>query len=138
MNLFLVLSALFNEASPTSGLGMPDTEMEQMMSIARQLTPKKPIRCVQDWVIVEFSTESEQDADLMESKGVQSKFLFSLNVIYDQTGTIPEGGYVRTTLLKKLSNDCIFETRNTLYIMIGEGKHLSLSQQEVINIFSLV
>ncbi|WP_292949431.1 MULTISPECIES: DUF6957 family protein, partial [unclassified Neptuniibacter] len=56
---------------------------------------------------------------------------------HDDQKAIPAGGYVRTTLLKKISHNCIFETRNTSYVLVSIGERVKVTQNEAQNIFSL-
>ena len=56
--------------------------------------------------------------------------VYSHNVISDSTFMVPAGGWVRSTFLIALHNQCIFETPNTNYILVGNGREVKISLEE--------
>lgn len=136
MNLYLAIQAFMEVADCYDGIGITPSMMDEMRSTALKLAPHKPVRIVSDWLWVDSSTD-EKLKESLDSMGLTPAFICSLNVIHDDQHAIPSGGYVRTTLLRQFSNNCIFETRNTSYVLIGSGKRFKATQNEAQYIFSL-
>ena len=67
----------------------------------------KPYRVVRDWIWAEVDVDEK----------------------------IVKANWVRTTPLTKFTPPCFFETRNTVYILVGEGKRKTTSMNAIMSIF---
>ena len=82
------------------------------------LDSDKRCRIVSDWVWIEMDVSDQRRAEYQD-QGVLPSLIFSKKVVWDSSGEYT--GRVRTSLLSKFSENCIFETRNTFYILVGRG-----------------
>ena len=62
-----------------------------------------------------------EDIAVYRKQGFEPVQLKADNMISDSSGEWQPGFWVMTTPLKQLHDDCIFETRNSLYVMVGPG-----------------
>lgn len=73
---------------------------------------------VKDWLIVNFVI-SEQEAILFKTQGVEPRFIYAETIIEDSKQR--DFQWVRTTLIREKSNEYVFSTKNTHYILVGRG-----------------
>ncbi|MCY1559454.1 hypothetical protein D9M68_964970 [compost metagenome] len=48
--------------------------------------------------------------------------LYAHNVLFDSDRRFDVGDWVRTTPLVSFSEGCFFQTKNTLYVLVGDGE----------------
>ena len=58
----------------------------------------------------------------IRATGLEPMFMYAHCVIHDGHGRFPPGGWVRSTLCKSFDGVCLFETRNTVYVLMGNGR----------------
>jgi hypothetical protein len=92
---------------------------EEGIALAQSLAPGKPYCTVKDWIIADLDL-----ADYPEFHDEQNRdpaIMYSHYVLTDEAGRFRRGDWVRSTLLVSFSHGCIFESRNTVYVLIGPG-----------------
>lgn len=137
MNLYIYFTEKRSEMRVMEdSIGIDLDQLQDMIPYAKDLCRDKPVRVIEDWVWVDIlGDKKELDASIVDS--LQPAFIYSSNVIADETRYVPYGGYIRTTPLKRFSENCIFETRNTSYILVGSGKSLAIPLNEAKYVYSL-
>ena len=90
----------------------------------------KPYCLVEDWLIFHVD-ESPESLAKVRATGLQPMFMYAHCVIHDQQGRFPPGGWVRSTLCKSFDGVCLFETRNTVYVLVGEGREMRASLKTI-------
>lgn len=99
-------------------LGLPAKEYQQFIKKIKTRFPNKPYCAVQGWIWIDFDfPEDERYSKLSGS------YIWASNIIEDEAMRFPVGGWVMSTPLATLHENCIFETRNTLYILVGPGRY---------------
>lgn len=120
--------------------GGNESELEQLITTAEKLN-HKPIRVLKDWKRFELCLNEEDEQICREQEPELSRdgiyLVYSHNVISDSTFMVPAGGWVRSTFLLALHNQCIFETPNTNYILVGNGREVKISLEEYYLLISL-
>jgi hypothetical protein len=96
--------------------------------------PRRTYCLVEDWLLFHVDEPPESLARV-RSVGLQPMFLYSHCVIYDSEGRFPPGGWVRSTLCKTYDGVCMFETRNTVYVLIGQGREQTASLKTIFALF---
>ena len=61
--------------------------------------------------------------------------LYSHSVLYDSARRFDVGDWVRTTPLVSFSEGCFFQTRNTLYVLVGDGLRKQTELSTVMSFF---
>ena len=114
----------------SAGTSLSPAEIEALVA---ERFPRKAYCTVEDWLIFHVDEPAESLARVRAS-GLEPMFMYSHCVIYDGHGRFPPGGWVRSTLCKSFDGVCLFETRNTVYVLVGEGREMKASLK---TIFSL-
>ncbi len=105
-------------------LGIPRTEVsawkEKLLT-----TSDTPICIVSEWIIWDFVI-TEQDKQTYLDLGLMPCALFSQSLIWDEQERWPQGACVKTTVLVELKDSCIFQTKNTAYLLVGDGQRTKI------------
>lgn len=114
----------------SAGTSLSHAEVEALVA---QRFGRKPFCTVEDWIIFHVD-ESPESLAKVRASGLEPMFMYAHCVIYDEHGRFPPGGWVRSTLCKSFDGVCLFETRNTVYVLVGQGREMTASLK---TIFSL-
>lgn len=123
-----VVSGNTSQYDAVAGSGLSDDEA---IALAKQLSPVKRYCLVKDWVLVDVTfSRGERLPD-----GVKPRVLYSGSIIRDEACRFPVGGWVRSTFEVSFSRGCLFETRNTVYVLSGEGRRTTCDWQHLAALF---
>jgi len=116
--------ALYEQGSPVS-LGCDVAEVPAMISKCRELSTKK-YSVISNWVIwnIDYDATARQQ---ISDGGLKPSVLYATNLIDDEAGRAFR--CVRSTLLKQIHHNCIFESMNTFYILVGSGSERTVSAE---------
>ena len=103
---------------------------EEIEALVVERFPRKAYCTVEDWLIFHID-ESPESLAKVRASGLQPMFMYAHCVIYDGHGRFPPGGWVRATLCKAFHGDCRFETRTTVYVLMGEGREMTASLKTI-------
>lgn len=103
---------------------------EEIEALVVERFPRKAYCTVEDWLIFHID-ESPESLAKVRASGLQPMFMYAHCVIYDGHGRFPPGGWVRSTLCKSFDGVCLFETRNTVYVLMGEGREMTASLKTI-------
>lgn len=113
--------------------GCCDVEADGV-ELAKQSFPGKPYCTVRQWVLIDLDTSEEMKVTIAE-KGFHPVLLYAHEVVFDSRGRFLPGDWVRSTLLVELRESCLFETENTVYILLGDGARKQADPSIVTSIF---
>ncbi len=68
--------------------------------------------------------------DLIEEYKLQPAFLVAEYVIEDDINRFEEGTAIRTSFLVSYHQNCLFETENTIYVLVGSGTRATISARQ--------
>jgi hypothetical protein len=111
----------------SAGTTLSKSEVEALVA---ERFGRKPYCLVEDWLIFHVDEPPESLARV-RAMGLQTMFLYSHCVTYDSQGRFPPGGWVRSTLCKSFDGICLFETRNTVYVLVGQGREMNASLKTI-------
>lgn len=131
MNLERIGEFLNRDGTPI--LGCCDVEADGV-ALANQSFPGKPYCTVRQWVLIDLEASDEMKATIAK-KGFHPILLYAHEVVFDSRGRFLPGDWVRSTLLLDLQENCLFETENTVYILLGDGSRKQASPSVVTSIF---
>jgi hypothetical protein len=125
------LSELLNSAgSPASGFRGSIQEGEQAAILA---FPNKPFCLVRDWRLIEVEVADAYKQALARD-GLSPFVLYASDVVSHSTGKRQTGDWVRTTFQQSLTKGFLFESVNTVYVMLGAGLRIKASADAVLAI----
>lgn len=104
-----------------------DLSRDEIVQELQKRNPKKPFCLVRDWILVELDIPKEA-RETIEADGFKAQFIHANEVVEDSRGRWPPGYWVRTSLQLRYEGDGFFETRSTIYVLIGEGRHKKLRE----------
>lgn len=119
-----IVDFLYGEAPVIHGTHLNREEIREEL---RRRNPKKQFCLVRNWILVELDI-SDQARQQIEAGGFKAQFIHAHEVIEDSAGRWPAGYWVRTSLQLKYDGDGFFETRSTIYVLVGDGRHKRLRE----------
>lgn len=121
------LGLLQDDVISSAGTELSQVEIEALVA---ERFPHKAYCTVEDWLIFHVD-ESPESLAKVRATGLQPMFMYAHCVIHDQQGRFPPGGWVRSTLCKSFDGVCLFETRNTVYVLVGQGREMTASLKTI-------
>ena len=101
--------------------GIPESDIEIWKVKLLKKSNNKNIRFVREWIWWNLiCTEADKAALLKE--GIIPTALYSHDLIWDESGAFTPGWSVKTSLLENFEEECLFITRNTIYVLVGPGR----------------
>lgn len=117
--------------SPLQGSTDPD---EVLISLVQALFPRKPYCLVEDWTI--FNVEVTGDElQKTHAAGKLPLVLFAHNVRFDSERRFDVGDWVRSTMAVSFQDGFLFETWNTVYVLVGPGHEKTVSLETIFSFF---
>jgi hypothetical protein len=104
------------------------------IALAQELCPGKPYCSVRQWILVDLDISDDKKA-LVAEQGFQPILLYAHTVVTDSARRFSPGDWVRSTLLVDLKNNYLFETQNSVYILLGAGSRKAAEPAVVTSIF---
>ena len=112
-----------------SGLGL-----EAVMAAARKRYKWMPLCAVQEWIILDAIVTDEERAKVTAA-GCQPMFMFAHKVVDDEQRRFEPGHWVRSSMGTAFNDGFLFETRNTVYVLLGPGNRKSATIKEIFSLF---
>ncbi|HBO4309886.1 TPA: hypothetical protein L4V00_000197 [Pseudomonas aeruginosa] len=109
-------SIIYGEGDPMLGC---ELSVEQARAWLSAMEPPRPFCLIADWCWLDLEASSEANAESHVQSA--SAFVYGGSVLFDSRFRFPVGGWVRSTKLVALREEFIFETRNTRYLLMGQG-----------------
>ena len=120
-----IMDFLYGESPAIQGTHLSHDEA---IEEALRRNPAKPYCLVKDWILVELDI-SDEARSVTEVDGFKSFFIHAHQVIEDSASRFNPGNWVRTSLQLKYEGDGFFETRSTVYVLLGDGRHKKLKPE---------
>ncbi len=111
----------------SAGTSLSHAEVEALVA---QRFGRKPFCIVEDWIIFHVD-ESPESLAKVRAAGLEPMFMYAHCVTFDGHGRFPPGSWVRSTLCKSFDGVCLFETRNTVYVLVGKGREMTASLKTI-------
>lgn len=120
------------------GAGVPMTGFEMSNEEAVERVCKRfrfaEYCLVRDWIWVDLDVSDEQCL-LLEKTGRQPSIIYAHTVIYDSARRWDVGDFVRTSPLHAFHDGFLFQTWNTVYVLLGDGLRKRAALEAVGRIF---
>ena len=104
------------------------------IALAQELSPGKPYCSVRQWILVDLDI-SDDKKELVTEQGFQPVLLYAHTVVTDSARRFSPGDWLRSTLLVERKSNCLFETQNSVYILLGTGSRKTAEPAVVASIF---
>ena len=107
---------------------------DQALSFMRDLRLNTEYCLVRDWVWIDLDVTPLQLAELEKTRR-KPALIFAHSVIYDSARRWDVGDLVRTSPLYQFRDDFLFQTLNSVYVLLGEGVRRRATVETVGRIF---
>ena len=115
---------LYGEAPVVSGTNLSRDEIREEL---QRRNSKKQYCIVRNWILVQLDVSDEARRQI-QAQGFEPQIIHAHEVVEDSARRFAPGWWVRTSLQLKYENDGFFETKSTIYVLIGDGRHKKLRE----------
>ena len=105
-----------------------EAEVEALLNF-----PDKPFCIVKGWRIIELDVD-ESYRDSLVNDGLAPYVLHAAEVVLHSSGKRCQGDWVRSTFQRSFTLGYLFESTNTVYVLLGRGVRKKGSVRAVMNI----
>ncbi|MNF85490.1 hypothetical protein D3C84_678870 [compost metagenome] len=121
----------------TGGAPLAGCELSQAdaVSLVAAQFPGRAFCLVADWVLIDMIT-SERVANALAKKGGLPSIVLSLCVLKDSRERFPFGHWVKSSQGVTFTLGCLFETRNTVYALMGAGRRIRADFDTVMSLIN--
>jgi hypothetical protein len=93
---------------------------EDLISLAAKVFPDKAFCVVRQWILIDITVTPDENKKL-PMLGLLPMTLFAHEVVLDSKGRFQPKMWVRSNFGKSFTQGCMFETKNTVYLLWGLG-----------------
>jgi hypothetical protein len=94
---------------------------EDLISLAAKIFPGKAFCVVRQWILIDLIVTSEEQEKLTRH-GLLPATLYAHEVVLDSRGRFQPRMWVRSDFGVSFIYECMFETKNTVYLLLGGGQ----------------
>lgn len=128
------ISNLLHTPGSPSEFGCSEGDLESIKRKVCEIDGAKNVRAVKNWMIWDLDV-NENDAKGLTKLGFRPQIMYSSNIIFDLHEPYLVGTCVRTTPLVKFTENCLFETKNTIYILVDSGTRKTVDPKLAMSVF---
>lgn len=128
------IAALLHDPGVLFEYGCAECDAEKFVNSAKEKYPDKSFCVAKKWVIWDVQV-SDKQRKIFEALSLEPIVVHVDFVIEDEFGRANYGNFRISTPLVEMSEPCFFVTRNTVYILVGEGTRKAAAEQDVIALF---
>ena len=107
---------------------------EILIGLVQALYPGKPYCLVEDWTILRADV-TDEELQKIHSAGQLPQVLFAHNVRFDSQRRFDVGDWMRSTFAISFEEGFLFETRNSVYVLMGPGHEKSVTLKTIFSFF---
>ena len=93
---------------------------EDLISLAAKTFPGKAFCVVKQWILIDL-TVTPVEREKLTSLGLLPATLFAHEIVLDSKGRFQPAMWVRSNFGKSFTEGCMFETKGTVYLLLGPG-----------------
>jgi hypothetical protein len=111
-----------------------ELDLERVILAARKHYKYLPLCVVEEWIILDAIVTDAERAKVAAA-GCQPMFMFAHKVVDDEQRRFEPGHWVRSSMGTAFKEGYLFETRNTVYVLLGPGHRKSASIEAIFSLF---
>ena len=108
--------------------------LDETVAVARKRYKWMPLCAVEEWIILDAIVTDAERAKVAAA-GCQPIFMFAHKVVHDEQRRFEPGHWVRSSMGTAFKEGYLFETRNTVYVLLGPGHRKSSSIEAIFSLF---
>ncbi|MDL2184658.1 hypothetical protein P5706_10720 [Pseudomonas sp. ChxA] len=119
-----------------AGIGLDGSELsvDEAIAEARKRYKWMPLCAVEEWTILDAIVTDAERAKVVAA-GCQPMFMFAHKVVDDEQRRFEPGHWVRSSMGTAFNDGFLFETRNSVYVLLGPGHRKSAAIKEIFSLF---
>lgn len=105
-----------------AGEEMPgwQSTQDELIALSAKAFPGKPFCVVRRWILIDLIVTPEETEKLTQL-GLLPATLFAHEVVLDSKGRFEPTMWARGNFGKSFTEGCFFETKDTVYLLLGSG-----------------
>lgn len=107
---------------------------EEVIAALARRTLFKAYCLIEQWTIFRADLTPEELKKVHTAQHLPL-FVFAHKVVEDSRGRFQPGDWVRSSMCTSFDDDVIFETRNTVYVLMGRGHEQTASLKTIFSFF---
>lgn len=111
-----------------------ELSLDEALKVARKRYKWMPLCVVEEWTILDAIVTDAERAKVAAA-GCQSMFMFAHKVVDDEQRRFEPGHWVRSSMGTAFNDGFLFETRNSVYVLLGPGHRKSATIKEIFSLF---
>jgi hypothetical protein len=111
-----------------------ELSLDEAVAVARRRYRWMPLCAVEEWIILDAIVTDDERAKVAAA-GCQPIFMFAHKVVDDEQRRFEPGHWVRSSMGTAFKEGYLFETRNTVYVLLGPGHRKSASIEAIFSLF---
>ncbi|MFQ6593871.1 MULTISPECIES: DUF6957 family protein [Pseudomonas] len=119
---------------PGASLMGTELNLDDALEAARKRYKWMPLCAVEEWIILDAIITDEERAKVAAA-GCQPMFMFAHKVVDDEQRRFEPGHWVRSSMGTAFKEGYLFETRNSVYVLLGPGHRKSASIEAIFSLF---
>ena len=108
--------------------------LDEAIALARRRYKWMPLCVVEEWTILDAIVTDAERAKV-SAAGCQPMFMFAHKVVHDEQRRFELGHWVRSSMGTAFNDGFLFETRNSVYVLLGPGHRKSATIKEIFSLF---
>lgn len=107
---------------------------EEALASVNKRFPGKPYCLVEQWTVFRADVTPDE-LETICARGHLPLFVFAHNVVLDSRGRFQPGDWVRSSMCVSFDDGVMFETKNTVYVLLGPGAEQVASLKTIFSFF---
>ncbi|CAI8941524.1 DUF6957 family protein [Pseudomonas sp. IT-P4] len=103
------------------GLAGWQGSQQDLIFLASKVFPGKAFCVVRQWILIDLTVKPDEK-DKLTRLGLLPATLFAREVVLDSRGRFQPKMWVRSNFGVSFIYGCMFETKNTVYLLLGGGQ----------------
>ena len=99
---------------------------DELIALSAKAFPGKAFCVVRQWILIDLTVTPDEKKKLA-MLGLLPATLFAHEIVLDSKGRFRPGMFVRSNFGKTFTEGCMFETRNTVYLLHAAGQRKEAS-----------
>ena len=93
---------------------------DELIALSEKAFPGKAFCVVKQWILIDL-TVTPAEKDKLTGLGLLPATLFAHEIVLDSKGRFQPSMWVRSNFGVSFTEGCMFETKNTVYLLLGPG-----------------
>ena len=93
---------------------------DELLALSAKAFPGKAFCVVRQWILIDLTVNSDEKEKLT-GLGLLPATIFAHEIVLDSKSRFQPSMWVRSNFGKSFTEGCMFETKSTVYLLLGPG-----------------